>query len=200
MNRSKQQEAIQLFRAKGLLRPCEMERAGLSRGLLYQMVVDGTVLRSGRGIYTLADMALSENHSYAEAVKRVPNGIICLLSALRFHKITMQNPTEVWVAVPHGSWRSQARGLKLRVVQYSGSALTDGVKSHQIEGVTVPVTSVARTIVDCFKFRNKIGTDVAWEALREAWGKKLFKMDELWSHGRTLRMTRVMMPYLEAMT
>ena len=198
MTQSARQKLLRLFRNEGLVRSREVERGGLPRWMLYELVKAGTVSRMGRGLYSLTNSKPTENHSYAEAIKRAPSGVLCLLSALRFHGLTMENPVEVWVAVPHGSWRSRSSGIKMRTVQLSDKGLTVGVERYRIEGVTVPVTNVARTITDCFKFRNKIGTDVALEALREAWRKKLFTMDELWGYIRILRMSRVMMPYLEA--
>ena len=171
----------------------------MPRWALYELVQEGVVVRNGRGVYALANAAISANHSYAEAIKRVPKGIICLLSALRFHGLTTQNPAEVWVAIPHGSWTPKGDGLQLRIVLFTGKALTTGVEAHRVEGVPVRVTNVARTIADCFKFRNKIGTEVAVEALHDAWRKKQFKMDDLWAYAKTLRMTRVIMPYMETL-
>ncbi|MCI0537979.1 MAG: type IV toxin-antitoxin system AbiEi family antitoxin domain-containing protein [Verrucomicrobiales bacterium] len=199
MGKALRQQMITLFQRSGLVRPREVERAGLPRWVLYELINEGVVTRRGRGVYALTDAAVSENHSYAEAVKRAPKGIICLLSALRFHGLTMQNPVEVWIAVPHGSWLPKSDDLQLRIVRFTGKALTTGVEVHQVEGIPVPVTNVARTIADCFKFRNKVGTNVAVEALHDAWRKERFKMDELWDHAKTLRMSRVMMPYLETL-
>lgn len=188
-----------MFRRNGFVRPCELEQAGVPRWALYELAREGVVTRQGRGIYTLPDAPITENHSYAEAIKRAPRGIICLISALRFHGLTMQNPAEVWVAIPRGAWQPKPNGLSLRLVQFSGKALTTGIGTYPVEGVTVPVTNVARTIVDCFKFRNKIGTDVAVEALQDAWHKKRFTMKDLSQYAKVYRMTRVMMPYLETL-
>jgi predicted transcriptional regulator of viral defense system len=195
----KRKQIVTMFRRNGFVRPSEVERAGMPRWALYELAKEGVVTRQGRGIYTLPDAPITENHSYAEAIKRAPRGIICLISALRFHGLTMQNPTEVWVAIPRGAWQPKSDGLRLRIVQFSGKALTTGIERHQVEGVTVPVTNVARTIVDCFKFRNKIGTDVAVEALRDAWHKKQFTMKDLSQQANVYRMSRIMMPYLETL-
>ncbi len=195
----KRKQIVTMFRRNGFVRPCEVEQAGMPRWALYELAKEGVVTRQGRGIYTLPDAPITENHSYAEAIKRVPRGIICLISALRFHGLTMQNPAEVWVAIPRGTWQPKSDDLRLRIVQFSGKALTTGIETHEVEGVSVPVTNVARTIVDCFKFRNKIGTDGAVEALQDAWRKKQFTMIDLSQYAKVYRMTRVMMPYLETL-
>jgi predicted transcriptional regulator of viral defense system len=199
MIEAKRKQIVTMFRHARFMRPRELERAGVPRWALYELAKEGVVTRRGRGIYTLPDAPITENHSYAEAVKRVPRGIICLISALRFHGLTMQNPAEVWVAIPRGEWQPKSDGLRLRIVQFSGKALTTGIETHQIEGVKIAVTNVARTVVDCFKFRNKIGTDVAVEALRDGWNKKRFTMKDLWHYAGVYRMSRVMMPYLETL-
>ena len=200
MSAAKRKQIVTMFRRTRFVRPRELEQAGLPRWALYELVREGAVLRQGRGIYTLPDAPVTENHSYAEAIKRVPRGILCLISALRFHGLTMQNPAEVWVAIPRGGWRPKSDGLRLRIVQFSGKALTLGIETRQVEGVKIAVTNVARTIVDCFKFRNQIGTGVAVEALRDGWHEKRFTMKELWRYARVYRMSRVMMPYLETLT
>lgn len=200
MNVAKRKQLLRMFQRSGFVRPRELERAGVPRWALYEMVREGAIQRQGRGIYTLPDAPITENHSYAETIKRVPRGIICLISALRYHGLTMQNPAEVWVAIPRGEWQPKSDGLRLRIVQFSGKALRVGIEAHHVEGVKIAVTNVARTIVDCFKFRNKIGTDVAVEALRDGWRTKRFKMKELWQYASAFRMSRVMMPYLETLT
>ena len=200
MNVAKRKQILRMFQRSGFVRPRELERAGVPRWALYEMVREGAIQRQGRGIYTLPDAPITENHSYAEAIKRVPRGIICLISALRYHGLTMQNPAEVWVAIPRGEWQPKSDGLRLRIVQFSGEPLRAGIEAHHVEGVKIAVTNVARTIVDCFKFRNKIGTDVAVEALRDGWRKKRFTMKELWQYASVFRMSRVMMPYLETLT
>lgn len=200
MNVAKRKQILRMFQRSGFVRPRELERAGVPRWALYEMVREGAIQRRGRGIYTLPDAPITENHSYAETIKRVPRGIICLISALRYHGLTMQNPAEVWVAIPRGEWQPKSDGLRLRIVQFSGEALRVGIEVHHVEGVKIAVTNVARTIVDCFKFRNKIGTDVAVEALRDGWRKKRLTMKELWQYASVFRMSRVMMPYLETLT
>jgi len=167
--------------------------------VLYELVKEGAVTQLGRGIYGLREHSPTENHSYAEALKRTPQGILCLLSALRYHDLTVQNPDQVWIAVPRSAWCPRANGIRLRVVRFSGQALVAGVERHTIEGVNGQVTSVARTVADCFKYRNKIGLDVAREALSEGWKRKRFTVDEIWRYAKMNRVTKVIMPYLESL-
>ena len=189
--------ALRVFRKGRLVRPRDLPAAGVPAWVLYELVKRGEVEQVSRGLYTLPGHSPTENHSYAEAVKRVPNGILCLLSALRFHELTVQNPPEVWLALPRSAWKPKFSGLHLRIVRFSGAALTEGVETHLVEGVSVRVTSVARTIADCFRYRNKLGREVALEALHEGWRKKRFTMDELWRFAELDRVTKVIMPYLE---
>ena len=127
-------------------------------------------------------------------------GGVCLLSALRFHKLTTQAPYEVWLAVDRKTGRPRNTGLPLRIVRFSGQALKTGVEEHDIGGTTVRVYNVAKTVADCFKFRNKIGLDVALEALREGWRDRRFTMDDLWHCGKICRVANAMRPYLEVLT
>ena len=124
---------------------------------------------------------------------------MCLLSALRFHGLTTQAPSEVWIALDPKAWKPKADGLPLRVVRMSGKALVEGVKEHQIEGVMVRVYNPAKTVADCFKYRNKIGLDVALEALRDYQHKLRAGRDDLWRYAKICRVARVMRPYLEAL-
>ena len=156
------------------------------------------VERVGRGLYTLPGAVLTERHSLAEACRRVPGGVVCLLSALRFHDLTTQNPAEVWMAIGQKAWRPRAANLALRLVYLSGAAFRDGVETHDVGGVTVRVFSAAKTVADCFKFRNKVGLDVALEALRDCWIKRRATLDELWHYAKICRVANVMRPYLES--
>lgn len=194
-----QTKALALFHESGLVRPRDLARAGVPRWALYALLKSGKVTQVARGVYSLADYEPGENHSYSEAMKRIPKGILCLLSALRFHDLTVQNTTEVWVAIPRTAWRPRSGGVALRVVRFSGKGLTEGVEAHHVGGVTLHVTSIARTIADCFKYRTKIGTEVAVEALQEAWRKRQLNMDEFWQFAKLNRITRVAMPYLETL-
>lgn len=191
---------LDLFRERRLLRPMEVAEVGATRQHLARLVERGLVVKHARGLYGLADADVTEQHSLAEACKRVPLGVICLLSALHFHGLTTQLPSEVWLAVPRTAWRPQFDSLRLRLVFLSESMLRASVESHIVEGVTVRVFTAARTVADCFKFRNKIGVDVAIEALRELRRQKLTTPDELWREAKRCRVANVMRPYLEAIS
>ena len=188
---------IGLFRKAGVMRSAELTELGVRRDTITRLVRDGVLLRVARGLYMLPDTEITEHHSLAEASKRVPRGVICLLSALRFHGITTQNPFEVWVALPQDTRSPKVSDLPLRFIHVSGEAFTAGVEKHRIENVSVPVYGVAKTVVDCFKFRSTVGVDVAVEALRECRREKLCSVDDIWRHARTCRMTNVIRPYLE---
>ncbi len=193
------EKALGIVRKAGLTRPRDLSAAGVPAWVLYGLVKDGSLKQVGRGLYSVPDYSPTENHSYAEAMKRVPNGIICLLSALRFHELTVQNPHEVWIAISRTGWRPKSEGVELRIIRFSGEGLTAGVEEHHVAGVPIRVTNVARTVADCFKYRNKIGIDVALEALHEGWRKKRFTMDELWRYAKLDRVTKIVMPYLETL-
>jgi predicted transcriptional regulator of viral defense system len=130
----------------------------------------------------------------------VPKGIICLLSALRFHGLTTQAPFEVWLAIENKALAPKLEYPPLRIVRFSGAALTEGVEEHIVDGVTIRITGVAKTVADCFKYRNKIGLDVALEALRDAWHEKRMNSDEIWRYAKVCRVANVMRPYLDSLT
>ena len=142
---------------------------------------------------------VTEHHTLAEAAKRVPHGVICLLSALRFHGLTTQAPHEVWIAIAHKARRPRADHPPLRVVHFSGKALSYGVEEKKLEGVNVRLFGPAKTVADCFKYRNKIGLDVALEALRDCYRQRRATMDELFEAAKVCRVARVMQPYLESL-
>lgn len=191
---------LSLARRQGYFRPRDIEAAGVSRTALARLVDKGKIVRLSRGLYALPDQSVSEYTALAEVTAQTPNVLICLLSALQFHGLTTQSPFEVWVAIPNKARAPKIDYPPLRIFRFSGAALTEGVEEHQVDGITVRVTCVAKTVVDCFKYRNKIGVDVAIEALREAWAAKRATMDELWHYAHICRMTNVMRPYLETLT
>ena len=176
----------------------DLAAAGIHRQVLSRLVESGEIERVVRGVYRLPEHPLTENHGLAMAGAVVPHGVICLLSALQFHGIGTQLPSEVWIAIDRRARRPALKYPPLRVVRYSGAALTGGVESHRIEGQTVRVYNVAKTVADCFKYRNKIGLDVALEALREARRAKQASADALWRYAKINRVANVMRPYLEA--
>jgi predicted transcriptional regulator of viral defense system len=188
-----------LVRRLGVVRPRDVEAAGIPREYLLRLLRRGVVERLGRGLYRLTDAPVTEHHSLAGVSKRIPHATICLLSALAFHQITTQNPADVWIALPAGSHTPKADGQRLRVVRFSGPALTEGREEHRIEGVLVGVYSPAKTVADCFKFRNKIGLDVALEALRECVRQRKATIREIHRFAKICRVARVMQPYLESL-
>jgi predicted transcriptional regulator of viral defense system len=125
--------------------------------------------------------------------------VVCLLTALRYHGLTTQSPAEVWLALPPKAWAPKIDYPKLRLVRFSGAALTRMVEEHTLEGTTVKVYSPAKTVADCFKYRNKAGVDVAIEALRDCFRGRRATMDELWAAAKVCRMSNVMRPYLESL-
>lgn len=190
---------LELVRTKGLLRPCDLAPLGIPRVSLTRAVRRGQLVRVGRGLYGLAERPLSAHGSLAEVARRVPKGVVCLLSALRFHGLTTQAPFEVWLAIDNKAAVPRFNYPPLRVVRFSGAALCEGVEEHVVDGVPVRVTSVAKTVADCFKYRNKIGLDVALDALREAWDNARMSSDALWHCAKIDRVANVMRPYLESL-
>lgn len=184
-------------RRAGILRPRDLERDGVPRVYLQRMVQRGLLVKHGRGLYGMPDAEVTEHHSLAQACKRIPHGVICLLSALRYHELTTQTPFEVWIALRRSARSPRLDAPRLHVVRFSGAAMTSGIEETTIEGVPVRIYGVAKTVADCFKYRNKIGTDVAMEALREAWRAQRCTMDELWRFAKICRVANVMRPYLE---
>lgn len=191
---------LDLVRKHGLIRPRDLEPLCLPRVTLTRLVRQGALTRVGRGLYALPDRSVSEHTALAEVARKHPQGVICLLSALRFHNLTTQSPFEVWLAIPNKARAPRMDYPSLRITRFSGPALTEGIEEHLIDGVPVRITGVAKTVADCFKYRNKIGLDVALEALREAWREKRVSMDELWRYARMCRVANVMRPYLESLT
>ncbi len=194
------QSILYLARQRGLIRPRDLNESGLPSVALTRLVRQGLLTRVGRGLYALPDRSVSEHGSLAEIASKHPQAIVCLLSALRVHDLTTQSPFEVWLAIPNKARAPKMDYPPLRIVRFSGAALTDGIEEHQIDGVTVRVTNVARTVADCFKFRNKIGLDVAMEALNEAWRARRVSMDELWHYASVCRVANVMRPYMESLS
>ena len=194
------QNILDLAAERGLIRPRDLTERGLPTVALTRLVRQGRLQRVGRGLYALPDRPVSEHNALAEVARKHPQAIVCLLSALRFHDLTTQSPFEVWLAIPNKARAPKMEYPPLRIVRFSGAALTRGVEDHVIDGVPVRVTSVARTVADCFKFRNKIGLDVALESLQEAWRAKRASMDELWRYATLCRVANVMRPYMESLS
>lgn len=187
------------FKKAPVQRMRDLESLGLSRPRVRSLVDQGILEKASRGLYVLRSADVSENRTLAEVGKKVPHGVICLLSALRFHDLTTQSPHQVWVALERSAWTPKVDHISLKIVRYSGEAFEKGHQEHLIEGVPVRITSPAKTVADCFKYRNKIGLDVALEALRDVRRKRLCTIEELMRFARICRVANVMKPYLESM-
>jgi predicted transcriptional regulator of viral defense system len=192
------QKLALLARTGRLLRVADVERRGISRVYLSRMERTGQLTRVARGVYRRPDAAISEHHSLVQVASRNKSAVVCLLSALAFHRLGTQNPFEVWIALPKGA-RTPVFETRTRIVRLSTETYSLGVEKHQVEGVRIRVYSIAKTIVDCFRFRNQIGLDVALEALKTALREKRTTIAEIRKFAKPARMTRVMQPYLEAM-
>lgn len=188
------------FKTSSVLRTRDLEAHGIWRAKLRGYVEQGILSKVGRGLYMRSGVKIDEHHSLAEAGKRAPGATVCLLSALRFHGLTSQQPHEVWLAVDGKARAPKGDSLAFRVVRFSGAALREGREEHVIEGVPVKIYNPAKTVADCFKFRNKIGLEVALEALRETWRARRCGITELMRYARVCRVANVMRPYLESLS
>jgi len=192
---------LSIAKRAGVLRPKDVRARGIPNSVVARLVASGRLQRVGRGLYVVPGAkAATEHHTLAEAARRVPHGVVCLLSALQFHGLTTQAPFEVWLAVDHKARLPKVDAPSVRVVRFSGHALTAGVDEHKVENVPVRIYSAAKTIADCFKYRNKIGLDVALEALRDYLRGRGAKVTELLKFARICRVERVMRPYIEALS
>lgn len=189
---------LDLARQMGIVRPRDIEAKGIPREYLRRLYQSGDLIRVGRGLYALPETLTSESRSLAEVIKRVPGAVICLLSALQFHNITTQIPQRIWIAIENRRWEPSFDYPPIELVRFTGRSFEFGVEKHEVNRVPIKVYSPAKTVADCFKFRNKIGLDVALEALRETWRSRKATMDELWEAAKVCRVANVMRPYLEA--
>ncbi len=193
------QRVLEMTRQAGVLRPRDLDAQGIPRIYLSRLCERGYLSRVGRGLYTIANADISEHHTLAEACKRVPHGVVCLLSALSFHGLTTQAPSRVWLAIDSKARQPKVDYPPMRFVRFSGRTLEAGADEHVVEGVVVRVYNPAKTVADCFKYRNKIGLDVALEALRDCLSQRKCTNDDLWRYAVICRVANVMRPYMEAM-
>jgi predicted transcriptional regulator of viral defense system len=192
------QRILRLASRRGLLRARDLARDRIPRATLSRLVANGQLTQVSRGLYALPGHTRSGQHQLAEVAARSPLGVFCLLTALRFHELTTQSPHEVWLAIPNKAHAPKLDYPPLRIVRFSGPSLTAGIESHIVDSGPIRVYSVAKTVADCFKYRNKIGLDVALEALRECRREKRASNDELWRYAKLCRVANVMRPYLES--
>ena len=191
-------QLLRLAEKHAILRSRDVAHQGIHTSTLSRMAKSGVLERVGPGRYRLPKRARgTEHHDLAVATAAIPRSVVCLISALRFHDVGTQLPTDVWTAVPRGARVPRVSAPPLRVVNISPAVFDLGIEEHRIEGQTVRVYSLTRTVADCFRFRNKVGLDVALEALTESWRSKRLKLDELNRIAKKLRVQRVMQPYLE---
>ncbi len=196
---SKVQAILRLVREVGVFRSRDLAGHGVPRSYLVRLQRKGFIEQIGRGLYRATDAKITAHHTLAEACKRVTHGVVCLLSALRYHNLTTQVPIEIWLAVDRTARKPQVDCPPLHIVRMSGKARTSGIEEHLIEGVPVKIYNAAKTVVDCFKFRNKIGLDIALEALREFRRSRRRNSNDVQRFAEVCRVARVMRPYLEAL-
>ncbi len=196
---TKMEQLKTLGQQQGIIRPKDLSPLGIPRSYLARLCQQGVLTHVARGLYQFNGADVTENHSIVEAARRVPCAVICLISALQFHRLGTQAPFEVWIAIARTAHKPGVDYPPLRVIRMSGQAFADGIEIHTIEGTEVRIFSPAKTVVDCFKFRNKIGLDVALEALRDFRRDHRNEMDKLWEFAKTCRVANIMRPYLEAL-
>ena len=192
------QRILSLARQKGLLRASDLDAIEAPRVVLTRMTSAGLLERVSRGLYRLPISAGSEYEGLATVAAKVPQAVFCMLTALQFHELTTQLPRQVWIAMPRGSHVPRLDYPPIKMVQMTGAVYTAGIEEHLRDGVTLRVYSAAKTVADCFKHRNKIGLEVALEALKDARAKRMASADDLWRYAKVCRVANVMRPYLEA--
>jgi predicted transcriptional regulator of viral defense system len=199
MKGSQQKNLLNLVKKRGVITSKEATHLGVHSQTLTRMLKQGTLERIARGQYSLSDHPITEHQTLAIVARAVPAGVICLLSVLSFHGLGTQLPAEVWLAVDRRAPQPRLYYPPLRVVRFSGESFTAGVETHMLEGQPVRIYNIAKTLADLFKYRNKVGHEVALEALRQAWNEKRFTMDDLDRYAQICRVKRIMSPYLETL-
>jgi predicted transcriptional regulator of viral defense system len=198
MGKSKEQAVIDLAKKLGTIRIKDLLDRGIHPEFARRLVRKDILIRSERGLYTLADSEITEHHDFALVGKRLPKGVICLTSALRFHGIGTQLPRKIWLALEKGSAQPRLSYPPISLVRLSGPSFSEGIDEHKIEGVVVRIYNPAKTVADCFKFRNRIGLEAAIEAVRESLHERKATSDEIYHYAKICRVWNVMKPYLEA--
>jgi predicted transcriptional regulator of viral defense system len=191
------QRVLDLMAQKGVLRPIDLDTIGVPRVVLTRMSAAGQLEKIGRGLYSPPAQG-SKYESLVVIARKVPQAVFCLLTALQFHELTTQLPRQVWIAMPRGSHVPKIDYPPVKMVQSGGDTYSTGIEEYERDRVKLRVYCVAKTVADCFKYRNKIGLDVALEALKDAWANRKASADELWRYAKICRVAKVMRPYLEA--
>ncbi len=198
--RSQRQIAHTLLEARGIVRLVELRSAGVTAATVSRMERAGEVMRLARGLYQLPNAPLDAAHSLAEVAKRLPKGIVCLVSALAFHGLTDQLPKKIWLAIGKKDWAPKPDSMPIRVIRFTEGLLAESVETHVIEGVPVKVFGVAKTVADCFRHRSKVGLSVAVEGLQEALRQRKATPAEIARQAEHGGVFTVIRPYLEALT
>jgi len=199
MTLSTSEKILHLAKEKGILRPRDLDAVGIDRRWVTRLYERGQLVRAGRGLYTLPDSEPTANRSIAEVSKRIPSGVVCLLSALQYHGLTTQIPHRVWIALESKTRKPKVGDLPVKIVWFSGDSFTSGIDTIEVEGVTTHIYNPAKTVADCFKFRNKIGLDVAVEALKDCLKERKATTDQIWKYARICRVAKIIQPYLESL-
>lgn len=195
---TQRERLLKLFESESILRARTIADTGIDPKTVQRMVEKGELARIGRGLYTLPTVEPSTHYTLAQAHHLVELGVVCLLSALSFHEIGTQSPRSVWMAIPRTSRVPNVSGNPIKIIKFSGAAYTEGIADYEIDGVTVPVYNIPKTVADCFKYRNKLGIDIAIEALRDVVRDRRSTNDELLKYAEVCRVRNVMIPYLES--
>jgi len=196
---TQEEKVLEILEGSAFIRSRDLDNKGLPRTALMRLVRKGRVIRVKRGLYMLPGGAETEHFSLLETAKMISGGVICLLTALRFHGIGSQDPYQVWIAIDRKAKKLRIPSSFVRIVRFSGASLHYGVEEHDILGIKLRVTSPAKTVADCFKYRNKVGIDVAIEALKEGFRDRKFSSDELYQAAQVCRVWNVVKPYAEAL-
>ncbi len=197
--KTQEEQVLDLINKKRIIRSQDLEKKRIPRTILQRLLQKRKIIRLSRGLYAKPYAVFNENIDLMEVSKKIPKGVICLLSALRFHNIGTQLPYQVWIAIDRKAQLPRIERPLVKIVRFSLKSLNYGVEIHRIQEVPIQVTNPAKTVVDCFKYRNKIGLDIAIEALKEGWRDSRFSMDELYHAASVCRVTKIMRPYMEAL-
>jgi len=194
---SNKEKIISLIKKRGLIKAKDLKSLNVSRNYLYKLTNEGILTRVSKGVYTLPEITYTEKKTFAEVTKKVPKAVICLISSLVFHNVTTQISNQIWIMLPTGSWNPKIKDLSLNVTYTKDDLYKKGIEKHTVNGVEIKVYNLAKTVVDCFKHRNKIGLDVAIEALQEIVKNKKCDLNEILTYAKINRVYKIMRPYLE---
>lgn len=197
---SKKVESVgAIVQERKLVRSKDLREHALDRSHLWNLAQAGRIERVGRGLYRAKNVSISEYETILEVTKRIPSGVLCLSSALRYHELTTENPFETWLAIERGAWTPRIDFPPNRIVHFSKSAFEYGIETHSVDGGILRVYTPAKTVADCFKFRSKIGMETTIQALRAAYKERKASMDDLWEAAKICRVLNVIRPYMEAL-